>query len=57
MVMTFDEIKANALRNYKPSPKNQNIIIEHKSYIKIERYFTIFGMGVAIVLFLFGIIL
>lgn len=54
MVMTFEEIKANALKNYKPSPKVE--FVEVKDYQKLERTSTIIGLAVATVVIFFGLI-
>lgn len=54
MVMTFEEIKANALKNYKPSPKVQFTTTD---YLKIERCLTIIGLAVATIIISFGLIL
>jgi hypothetical protein len=55
MVMTFEEIKANALKNYKPSPKVQ--FTTTTDYLKIERCLTIIGLAVATIIISFGLIL
>lgn len=54
MILTFDEIKANAIRNYKPTPKVE--FVEVKDYQKLERTLTIIGLAVATVVIVFGII-
>lgn len=54
MILTFEEIKANALKNYKPTPKVE--FVEVKDYQKLERTSTIIGLAVATVFIVFGII-
>jgi hypothetical protein len=54
MILTFDEIKANALKNYKPTPKVE--FAEVKDYQKLERTSTIIGLAIATVVIVFGII-
>ena len=54
MILTFDEIKANAKANYKPTPKVE--FVETTDYQKLERTSTIIGLAVATVVIVFGII-
>jgi hypothetical protein len=54
MILTFEQIKANALNNYKPTPKVE--FVEVKDYQKLERCLTIIGLAVATVIIFFGII-
>lgn len=54
MILTFDEIKANAKANYKPTPRVE--FVEVKDYQKLERTSTIIGLAIATVVIVFGII-
>lgn len=54
MVMTFEEIKANALKNYKPEPKVQFTPVT--DYSVLERSSTILGLAIATAVIVFGII-
>lgn len=54
MILTFEQIKANAKANYKPTPKVE--FVEVKDYQKLERTSTIIGLAVATVVIFFGLI-
>jgi hypothetical protein len=54
MILTFEEIKANAKANYKPTPKVE--FVEVKDYQKLERTSIIIGLAIATVFIVFGII-
>lgn len=54
MILIFDEIKANALKNYKPTPKVE--FVETTDYQKLERTSIIIGLALATVVIVFGII-
>lgn len=54
MILTFEEIKANALKNYKPEPKVQFTPVKESN---IERNLVIVGLSIATLILAFGIIL
>ena len=54
MILTFDDIKANAIKNYRPTPKVE--FIEVKDYSKIERASTIIGLAIATILIAYCIV-
>ena len=54
MILTFDDIKANARANYRPTPKVE--FVEVKDYSKLERNSTIIGLAIATAVIVFCLI-
>lgn len=55
MILTFDEIIANAQKNYKPTPKVE-FIDNTPNYARIESIATPIGLAIATILMVYCII-
>lgn len=55
MILTFEQIKANAIKNYKPTPKVE--FVETTDNSNVERTSVIVALAIATMFIVFGIIL